>query len=90
MRITLKQLLSTVYPDEKLEIYDKDGTIIVNSDYINLKGIGNELSDMEVNNVKVKSSLKVMPNDESKTNAVFEGILKSTIDTSKKKWGDDE
>lgn len=31
-----------------------------------------------------------MPDDESKTNAVFEGVLKITIDASKTKWGDDE
>ena len=68
MKITLEQLLSTVYLDEKLEVYDKDGII----------------------NVKVKSSLKVMPDDESKTNAVFEGVLKITIDASKTKLGDDE
>ena len=47
-------------------------------------------SDVEVINVRVKSSLKVNPDDESKTNAVFEGVLKITIDASKKKWSDDE
>ena len=29
MKITLEQLLSTVYLDEKLEVYDKDGIIII-------------------------------------------------------------
>ncbi len=90
MKITLEQLLSTVYLDEKLEVYDKDGIIIIDDDCINQRDLVDEFSNAEVINIKVKSSLKVMPDDESKTNAVFEGVLKITIDASKTKWGDDE
>lgn len=90
MKITLEQLLSTVYLDEKLEVYDKDGIIIIDDDCINQRDLVDEFSNAEVINVKVKSSLKVMLDDESKTNAVFEGVLKITIDASKTKWGADE
>ena len=90
MKITLEQLLSTVYLDEKLEVYDKDGIIIIDDDCINQSDLVDEFSNAEVINVKVKSSLKVMLDDESKTNAVFEGVLKITIDASKTKWGADE
>lgn len=89
MKITLEQLLSTVYLDEKLEVYDKDGIIIIDDDCINPRDVIDEFSDVEVINVRVKSSLKVIPDDESKTNAVFEGVLKITIDASKKKCSDE-
>ena len=84
MKITLAQLLSTVYLDEKLEVYDKDGIIIIDDDCINPRYVIEDFSDVEVINVRVKSSLKVIPDDESKTNAVFKGVLKITIDASKK------
>lgn len=90
MKITLEQLLSAVYIGEPIEVYDKNGMLIVDTDCINPRYVIDDFSDVEVINVRVKSSLKVMPDDESKTNAVFEGVLKITIDASKTKWGDDE
>ncbi len=90
MKITLEQLLSAVYIDEQIEVYDKNGMLIVDTDCIQPRDVIDEFSDVEVINVRVKSSLKVIPDDESKTNAVFEGVLKITIDASKNKWGDDE
>lgn len=84
MKITLEQLLSAVYIGEPIEVYDKNGMLIIDTDCINQRDLVDEFSNAEVINVKVKSSLKVMPDDESKTNAVFEGVLKITIDASKK------
>lgn len=53
MKITLEQLLSTVYLDEKLEVYDKDGIIIIDDDCINQRDLVDEFSNAEVINVKV-------------------------------------
>lgn len=55
MKITLEQLLSTVYLDEKLEVYDKDGIIIIDDDCINQRDLVDEFSNAGV--IQCKSQI---------------------------------
>ena len=42
MKITLEQLLSAVYINEQIEVYDKDGMLIVDTDCINPRDVIDE------------------------------------------------
>ncbi len=56
MKITLEQLLSAVYIGEPIEVYDKNGMLIIDTDCINPRYVIDDFSDVEVINVRVKSS----------------------------------
>ena len=57
MKITLEQLLSAVYIGEPIEVYDKNGMLIIDTDCINPRYMIDDFSDVEVINVRVKSSM---------------------------------
>ena len=54
MKITLEQLLSAVYIGEPIEVYDKNGMLIIDTDCINPRYVIDDFSDVEVINVRVK------------------------------------